>query len=410
MSTASRHVSRLAVAVLAAGLLALLPAGAARAGDWPAWLGPNRTGISQETGWRTDWKANPPAVLWTAKLGKGFSTVSVADGRAYTMGNSGGVDSVWCMDADEGKLLWQHRYQCQPHDYEGPRCTPTVDGDRVYTLSNRGHLFCLDAATGKVKWFVETPNVLGSKPPRWGFACSPLVLGNHLIVDVGPIAAFDKMTGKVGWKTGSDTAGYGSPIAFEHGGKTLVASFNAHGPIVVEADGGKIVTRERWKTSYDVNAVTPIVHDGGLFYSSGYNVGAALFKFTGNGLDEVWRNRNMRNHANNCVLSDGYLYGFDGQVNDGPLTCIAFDTGEKRWSEPTIRAGGLMLADGTLICMAAKGECVLVKASPDACDILGRKKLFEKKDTNWTHPVLANGRIYCRSHKGDLAVLDVRKK
>jgi len=382
----------------------------ATAGDWPAWRGPDRTGISAETGWRTNWAQTPPEVLWQIDVGKGFSTVSVVGNRVYTMGNEGGTDTVWCLSADDGKALWRHRYPCKPHQYEGPRCTPTVDGDRVYTLSNRGQLFCLDAASGQVKWLVEVSKELRAKPPQWGFACSPLVLGDHLIIDVGPVAALDKMTGKVLWTGGTDEAGYASPMPFEHGGKTLLASFNAHGPIVVAADDGKVLAHERWKTSYDVNAATPIIKGDTLFYSSGYGVGAAVFKFTGDGLEQVWKNRNMRNHANNCVLLDGSLYGFDGQVNAGPLTCINYETGEKRWSEPTLKAGGLMLADGILICMVASGECVLVKASPEACTVLGRKSLFTQKDTCWTHPVLANGRIWCRSHSGHLACLDVSKK
>jgi len=395
------------LALLTAGAVGLLLIPAARGGDWPAWRGPDRTGISTETRWRTDWAADPPKVLWQVQVGKGFSTVSVSGGRVYTMGNSGGADTVWCIDAETGKPLWRHRYRCQPHQYEGPRCTPTVDGDRVYTLSNRGHLFCLEALTGKVRWLVEVPKRLRAKPPQWGFACSPLVLGDRLIIDVGPVAALDKMTGKVLWTAGSDPAGYGSPYAFKHGDKMLIASFNAHGPILVEADGGQILERVRWKTAYDVNAVTPIIRGDTLFYSSGYNVGAAVFKISDTGLQQVWRNRNMRNHANNCVLWKGHLYGFDGQVNAGALTCIDYETGEKRWSEPTLKAGGLMLADGVLICMVASGDCVIVKASPEACTILGRKKLFTKDDTCWTHPVLSAGHLYCRSHKGDLACLDV---
>jgi len=392
------------ILAIAAGLLLCVPA---EAGDWPAWRGPDRTGISTETGWRTDWAANPPKTLWQVQVGKGFSTVSVVDGRVYTMGNEGGVDSVWCLSADDGKPLWRHRYLCQPHEYEGPRCTPTVDGNRVYTLSNRGHLFCLDAETGKVRWLVEVPKRLRAKPPQWGFACSPLVLGDRLIIDVGPIAALDKTTGKVLWTAGSDPPGYGSPMPLEHGGRTLIASFNAHGPIVVEADAGKVLARTRWKTVYDVNAVTPIIKGDTMFISSGYNVGAAVFKIIGDGLQQVWKKRTMRNHANNCVLWEGSLYGFDGQVNAGALTCIDYETGEKRWSEPTLKAGGLMLADGKLIGMVASGECILVKASPEACTILGRKKVLD--DTCWTHPVLSNGRIWCRNHKGDLACLDVRK-
>ncbi len=402
----ARAVCLAALTAFAAGLL---PSPAAR-GDWPAWRGPDRTGVSIETGWRTHWADAPPEVLWQTRVGQGYSTASVVGDRVYTMGNSGGTDTVWCLSADDGKVLWRHRYRCKPHQYHGPRCTPTVDGDRVYTLSNRGHLFCLDSGSGQVQWLVEVPKQLGAKPPRWGFACSPLVLGDRLIIDVGPIAAIDKMTGKVLWTAGSDEAGYASPIAFEHGGRTLLASFNAHGPILVAADDRTVLARRRWKTSYDVNAVTPIVRGDTLFYSSGYNVGAAVFKCTGDGLDQVWKNRNMRNHANNCVLWEGHLYGFDGQVNAGALTCIDYETGEKRWSEPTLKAGGLMVADGVLVCMVASGDCVLVKASPEACTILGRKSLFTKKDTCWTHPVLSGGRIWCRSHSGHLACLDVRKQ
>jgi len=400
---------RSGAALLVAGAFGFLLCDPATAGDWPAWRGPERTGISTESGWRTNWAETPPEVLWQVQVGEGFSTVSVVGDRVYTMGNTGGVDTVWCLSAEDGKPVWRHRYRCKPHQYKGPRCTPTLDGDRVYTLSNRGHLFCLDAGTGKVRWQVEVPRRLRAKPPQWGFACSPLVLGDRLIIDVGPIAALDKMTGEVLWKSGADEAGYASPMPFEHGGGTLLASFNAHGPIVVEADGSKVLARERWKTAYDVNAVTPIIHGNTMFISSGYNTGAAVFKITDDGLEQVWKNRNMRNHANNCVLWKGCLYGFDGQVNAGALTCIDYATGKKRWSEPTLKAGGLMLARNVLICMVASGECVLVEASPETCTILGRMKLFTKKDTCWTHPVLANGRIWCRSHKGHLACLDVRK-
>jgi len=401
---------RVGLAVLLALAAGLTLCASAAAGDWPVWRGPDRTGISDETAWRKDWSGAPPETLWEVQVGKGFSTVSVVGDRVYTMGNDGGVDTVWCLSADDGKPVWRHRYPCKPHDYAGPRCTPTVDGDRVYTLSNRGHLFCLDAATGKVTWLVEVSKRLRAKPPRWGFACSPLVLGDRLIVDVGPVAALEKTTGKILWTAGSDEAGYASPMAFEHGGKTRLASFNKNGPIVVDAAEGTVLARARWKTEWDVNAVTPIIQGDTLFYSSGYNTGAAVFKFTGDGLEQVWRNRNMRNHANNCVLWKGHLYGFDGQVNAGALTCIDYETGEKRWSEPTLKAGGLMLADGVLVCMVASGDCALVKASPEACTLLGRKNLFTRKDTCWTHPVLAGGRIYCRSHSGRLACLGVGKK
>ena len=410
MAPLARPLARSAAwrAALAGAAVLLVSAVPTAGGDWPAWRGPDRTGVSTETGWRADWSDGPPPVLWKAQVGKGFSTVSVVDGRVYTMGNEGGVDSVWCLSAEDGRPIWRHRYPCRPHQYEGPRATPTVDGDRVYTLSNRGHLFCLDARTGRVRWMLEVPKRLGVRPPQWGFACSPLVLGDQLIIDVGPLVGLEKTTGKVLWKAGSDAPAYGSPMPLVWRGKTLVASFNAHGPIVAEVGTGRVLGRVRWKTAYDVNATTPIVRGDTFFISSGYNAGAAVFQITDGGLREVWRNRNMRNHANNCVLLDGYLYGFDGQVNAGRLTCIAYETGEKRWSEPTLKAGGLMAADGKLILVTAGGECVIVEASPERCRILGRVKVLD--DTCWTHPVLANGRIWCRNHEGDLVCLDVRAR
>ena len=397
----------LAAVVWAATSWATAALGAeAAAGDWPAWRGPDRTGISAETGWRTDWAANPPKTLWTAKVGEGFSAVSVSKGRLYTMGNSSDTDTVWCLDAATGEVVWKHSYPCKPHDYKGPRCTPTVDGDAVYTLSNRGNLLRLDAAKGAVTWEVDVGKAVGAKPPQWGFACSPLVLGARLIIDVGPLVALNKADGKVVWKSGSDEAGYASPIALDVGGKTLLASFNGYGPVVAAAADGKVLGRHRWETSYGVNATTPIIDGNTLFISSGYNRGAALFEVSESGLKVLWENKHMRNHANNCVLWKGFLYGFDGQVNEGRLTCIDLKTGDKKWSESSLRAGGLMMADGKLLLMNSKGEAAVVEASPDGFKELGRIAVLT--GTCWTQPILAGGLLYCRNHPGDLVCLDLR--
>jgi outer membrane protein assembly factor BamB len=393
-------------AVAAALVLALaLPA---LADDWPQWRGPERTGISKETGWKADWSAGAPKVVWEADVGLGFSAVSVVGKHVFTMGNKDGKDIVSCLDADTGKPVWQHSYPCKPHDYPGSRCTPTVDGDSVYTLSNQGDLFCLNKADGKVKWGDSMQTVLGVKPPQWGFACSPLILGDKCIIDVGPVVALNKADGKVLWKAGDATAGYASPYAFTHGGKTLIASFNEHGPIVVGADDGAVIAATRWETSYGVNAVTPIVQGDTIFISSGYNSGAALFKLEGGDLKQVWRNKEMRNHANNCVLWNGHLYGFDGQVNEGRLKCIVLETGEEKWAERTVKAGALMLADGKLVCQSSNGDVVIVEASPDGYKELGRAPVLDK--TCWTTPILSGGRIYARNNNGRLVCLDVSGK
>ena len=406
--------SWLAVALVAAVGLMIIGSAAAQAAapastDWPQWRGANGTGISAETGWRTDWAASAPKTLWKAKVGKGFSALSVAEGRAYTMGWEGGKDTVWCLNADTGAEIWKHTYPCKEGDYPGPRCSPTVDGKVVYTLSREGDLFCLDAATGKVVWQVQASKQFNAKVPTWGFACSPVVLGDLLLIDVGPIVALKKASGELAWKGGSEAAGYATPFPFKLGSDTLIASFNAKGSIVVSAADGKVIGQAPWKTSYDVNAVTPIINGNTMFISSGYGVGAALYEVSKDGLKVLWQNKNMRNHANNCVLWEGFLYGFDGQVNEGPLTCIDIKTGERKWSEKSLKAGALMLAGGKLLIMGSKGDLAVVTPSPDGfkevariAEVLG--------DTCWTMPVLSGGKIFCRNHDGDVVCLDVKGK
>jgi outer membrane protein assembly factor BamB len=386
------------------------PGAASAATDWPQWRGPERTGISTETGWRTDWTANPPKVLWKKAVGQGFSSVAVSKGRVYTMGNSGNVDTVFCFKADTGAEVWKHTYPCEGGDNPGPRSTPTVDGASVYTLSRAGDLFCLNAETGKVKWQMNVSRQLGvqSGSMGHGFTCSPLVLDNALVMDLGPTVALDKSSGQLIWRSGNDKAAYSSPYAFKLGSVSHSAVFNEFGPVVLNASNGKEVGRARWETTGGTNVATPIVQGSALFISSAFGVGGAVFEITDTGLKPVWRNKNMSNCTSTCVLYNGCLYGFDGQVNEGPLACVDFKTGEKKWAEASMKAGDLMLADGKLIFMNARGELGVAEATPAGYKELGRTQVLS--GTCWTMPVLSGGRIYCRNQPGDLVCLDVRGK
>jgi outer membrane protein assembly factor BamB len=403
LASAAGLATFLGAAASAADPAAADPPGTSGPNDWPQWRGPDRTGVSAETGWRTDWAANPPKTLWKVPVGVGFSTVSVSGGRLYTMGNADGKDTVFCLNAETGEKVWAHSYPVGNVDHPGTR---------IYTLSQAGDLFCLGAADGKVVWQSQVTKDFGVKKPQWGFACSSVVLGKNLIIDLGPVVALDKATGKEVWRGGTDAPAYGSPFAFKLGDKTLIASFNASGPIVVDAADGKVVGKSKWETAWKVNAVTPIVVGDTFFISSGYDRGAAVFQIGPDGLKTVWENRNMRNHANNCVLWKGFLYGFDGQVDQGSLTCVEYKTGEKKWAAKDVKAGALMAADGKLIAMHSKGDLVVAEAAPEAYKELGRIKVFPgDAETCWTQPVLSNGRIYCRSHHpGDLVCLDVKGK
>ncbi|MCS6861462.1 MAG: PQQ-like beta-propeller repeat protein [Abditibacteriales bacterium] len=380
----------------------LTPLGAA---DWPQWRGPQRNGISSETGWTSRWSAAGPRIVWRAQVGQGFSSVAVKGGRVYTMGNTNGRDTVYCLNATNGKVLWTHSYACDAGGYPGPRATPTVDGDKVYTLSREGHAFCLNAATGQVIWSADLQRQTGAYPPRWGFAGSPLVEGNLVIYNVGTAGvALDKNSGKLVWKSGAGTAGYASPVAFNVGNQRGVAIFSAQALIAVNPTNGRVLWQHPWYTSYDVNAADPIFAGEYVFISSNYNRGGALLKISGGRPQVVWENRNMRNHFNSCVLVNGYLYGND----EGRLACVEFRTGAERWRQGGMGKGGLIAADGNLICLTERGMLVIVKATPERYTELASAQVL--RGTCWTQPVLANGFIFCRSHEGELVCVDVRGK
>ena len=388
-------------AMLGVMLIALVSlAKPAPAEDWPQWRGPNRNGISQETGWQAAWPQEGPRRVWEASgLGIGYSSLAVSQGRVYTMGNIDEVDHVFCLDAQTGKVLWDHHYPCSskdPNGYRGTRCTPTVDDGRVYTVSRQGHFFCLDAATGKVFWSKNFVKDFGAEPPKWGYAGSPLIEKDWVLVEVGAkgasVVAFDKKTGAIVWKNGDDEPAYSSLVAFDNGGERCLAQFSSEYLVGRRMKDGAELWRYRWKTSYGINAATPIVAGDRVFISSGYGQGCALLQVSPRSVQQVWRNRKMRNHVNSCVLVDGYLYGFD----ESELKCLDFKTGEEKWGDRSYGKGSLLYADGKLILYSQNGKLGLAETTPTAFKEICHSQVLGGKDT-WAMPVLANGRIYCRS-------------
>jgi outer membrane protein assembly factor BamB len=381
----------------------------APADDWPRWRGVNLDGISKETGWQSQWPAAGPKRLWDASVGVGYSSFSVSKGRLYTMGNVADEDIVFCLDAETGKVNWQHKYPClakDPNGYHGTRCTPTVDEDRVYTLSRHGHFFCLDAATGKVIWSKEFKKDFGGKVPTWGFAGSALIEKSWVLTEAGgpgaSVVAFVKASGEVAWKNGDDGAGYSSLIPFDLGGQRCLAQFSKDQLIGRRMKDGSELWRLEWKTSYGVNAATPIIQGDQIFISSGYGYGCALFKMSAGSLEQVYRNKNMRNHVNSCVLLNGFLYGYD----DSSLKCLDWKTGEVKWSTNKYGKGALMAADGKLILYGQSGRLGVAEANPEAFKEIASFEALPGKDT-WANPVLANGRIYVRS-LDKMAAFDVK--
>lgn len=380
----------------------------APAADWPIWRGPTHDGISAEKDWQLP---SEPKTLWQAEVGLGFSSFVVSGNRVLTTGHADGQDTVWCLDAVTGSVLWKHSYPADLGDkyYEGGTSnTPTFDGDKAYHLSRWGDLFCFEAASGKVLWEKNVQKETEANIPDWGFAGAPLVQGNLLILNVGKAGmAVDKATGKVIWKSEVDSAGYSTPYPITRDGRQLVIVSSADAYSAVQVQDGTPVWSHRWATRYGVNASDPILSGDRLFISTGYNKGCTLLKLTASQPEKIWESKVLKNQFNSSVLLDGYLYGIDGDQNSRcALKCVKLEDGSVAWEEKSIGFGSLMAADSRLIILTEKGELVIAKASSTSFDEVRRIQVLSGRC--WSAPVLANGRLYVRNAPGKVLCLEAR--
>ncbi len=372
-----------------------------RPGDWPQWRGPNRDGLSWETGLRATWPADGPPLLWSKPVGTGYSCVAIAGGRAFTLMQEGSDEAAVCWNAETGQELWRFHYAAlYRNSYgDGPRSTPTVDGERVYTVGGTGVLHCLKtnpaSTTGEKIWRHDLLTEFNADNLQWGVSFSPLVDGGLVYTNPGgpngnSIAAFDKLTGALKWKALDDQAGYSSPVAATIRGRRQVVFFTAAGLAGLTANDGQLLWRFPWETSYGANVATPIVVRDHIFVSSGYNRGCAVVRADGALASRVYENKNMRNHFSSCVLYKDHLYGF----NEKLLTCLEFRTGKVKWRQDGFDKGSLLIADGQLIILGEYGKLALAQASPQGYRETASFQVSQ--DKCWTVPTLANGRLYVR--------------
>ncbi len=397
--------------MMAIGLAGWIVAGNAQGAevyDWPQFRGANRDGISKETQWNPLALQGGVKILWKAEVGEGYSAVSIKGDRLFTVGNKDKADTLYALSLKDGKEIWSYSYPCEAGSYPGPRATPATDGKLVYSMSREGLLLCLDAGTGGVKWKKDLMKEFGAKNLTWGFSGSPVIKGDKVLVNAGEYGVvLNRNTGAKVWASPPGKGGYAAPVEFSVGGKECLALFGAKALYGVDLETGNKLWSFPWKTAHDINAADPIVSDGRMFISSGYNNAGTVLDITGPTPREVWKNKAMKNQFSSCVLIDGYLYGFDGNVGSGSLKCIDIKTGDEKWSQK-IGFGSLSAAGNHLIALNENGDLFILKASPDKYEEVSSARTVLGK-TCWTAPVLCRGVLYCRNRRGTLVALNLGK-
>lgn len=388
---------------------------------WPQWQGPRRDNISTETGLLKQWPPGGPPLLWKAHgIGGGFATVSIANGRIYTMGDLQDACYLFALDLD-GKPLWKAKVgeTGGGQGYPGPRCEPTVSGDSVVCLGQFGDLLCADANTGAPRWHKNMKEDFNGKMMSgWGYAESPLIDGNDVICTPGgtdgTMIALDLKTGNTVWrcKEINDPASYASVVAATIGGRKQYIQLTAKSVFGVAVDDGKLLWRAD-RAGKTAVIPTPIVKDDEVFVTSGYNAGCNLFKISGSGdkleAKEVYASKNMTNHHGGVVLMGEYLYG---TKDPGILTCLDFQTGEIKWKDRSLGKGAVSYADGKLYLREENsGQMGLIDATPDGYHLISTfdQPDRDKKYKAWPHPVIADGRLYLRD-QDVLLCYDIRQK
>ena len=384
--------------------------------DWTQWRGPNRDGKSTETGLLAAWPAAGPPLAWKATgAGTGYSSMSTSGGRLYTMGAQGGTEYLIAFDVATGRKLWQvaHGAEFSNDRGDGPRGTPTIDGDRLYVLGASGDLSCRRTDTGAKIWSVNVLSTFGGQNPQWGLSESPLVLADRVLVNAGgpdaSLVAFDKTTGRVLWKSQSDRAGYSSAVLQKVGGIQQAVFFTAQRAVGVDVRDGRLLWEYPRVANRVANIATPIVRDNLVFLSSDYGTGAALLRLDAQGTairaTEVYFTQAMRNHHASSVLVNDSLYGFSSQI----LTALKFDTGETLWRDRSVGKGSLVYADGHLYLYSENGVVGLAEATPTGYRETGRFSLQTGSLPTWSHPIISNGRLYLRD-QDTIYAYEVRKK
>jgi len=405
----------------------LSSAGSVRAEDWPCWRGANSDGISRETGWDPEILRAGAKVLWRTNVGQGHSAVSIKDGLLYTQGSrvvtSAGKEmfeeSVHCLDALTGKELWCQTYPSESMIYDGPRATPAVDGNRVFTLGSNGDVFCFDAKSGGVLWKKHLVTEGLSRKWKWGFSGSPVVDGERLILNAGSAGlALDKSTGDVIWKSACQNGGIGTPVLTEIRGRRVALINDEFTLYAVDCADGKI----QWTYPWPYCDTDPVLVRDKIFLFGGKPGNQrcrTLIRIADAEPVKVWPEQKMNISMLGWIAYEGFVYGFTYDKRSIHLKCIDLETGKITWEKKLEDWAGLSMANGHLLLLESNGELAIVKATSDSYREASRAVVFEMSEHEkypevqpfgcWTAPVLCEGKVYVRNTYGDIACIDVSR-
>jgi outer membrane protein assembly factor BamB len=387
--------------------------------DWPGILGPHRNGVSPETGLAASWPAKGPPLVWQREVGEGYSGPAVVGAALILLHRVGGDEVIECLDAATGKERWRFAYPCAYSDAlgkgDGPRATPLVDGEYVWTLGVTGILTCVSLDGGKKLWQRDLLAEFNPRPSFFGVGTTPLLEDGKLLVNVGAanagVVAFDSRTGKELWKSTNQEASYASPIAATIDGVRHALFFTREGVLSLDPSSGAVRFSKRWRSRLNasVNAATPAVRGDLLFVTASYGTGALLLRCKKDAVDEVWSNdRVLSSQYVSPVIQGDYLYGCDGRADAGTVTlrCLELTTGKVRWSKESFGSSSIIAADGKLILLTDAGDLVLADCSPDGYRELARATVLTGPVR--ALPALSGGRLYARDNQR-LACWDLRK-
>lgn len=378
--------------------------------DWPQFGGSSRDFVLTNAKLSTDWQLNRPKERWRRPLGDGFSGISIVDDRLVTMYREGDEESIVCLAPIDGKTRWEHRYAA-PVDEErfasrygyGPRSTPLIDDDRVYAAGYNGMLHCLDLKSGRVLWKCDLIDKFDGNRTRWGYACSPMRIGETIVMFTGgagaSVVALDRKTGRTTWRRHDFRNSYGSPMVIDVAGQSQLICFMMKEVVGLDPDNGDLLWRHPHENQWDNNIVMPVYGDDGiLFVTSEGSGGARALQLTRSGgatrVMDLWHTRKLKVSHRNVIRIGDYIYASNGDFGPKSFDCIHVKTGEFAWRRRDFPKCGLLRVGNDLLMLAEDGRLMIATPTPEALTVHSEIPLLG--EPAWTIPSLIGDRLYLR--------------